>query len=215
MKILGRYLLSASFMAGMFGLGIYSYQQTVANAQPAPPPPGSLARFGSPALGAADAKVEIVEFLDPACEGCRAFFPIVKETLAQYPGQVRLVVRHVAFHRGADYVIRVLEASRKQGKYWEVLETLFAKQSAWAVNHTAQPAAVLASLSGLGLDMQRLQRDMNTPEVSQLMAQDMADAKVLKVVQTPDFYINGKQLQPFGVDEFRQRVREAVGAAYR
>ena len=159
MSFLGRalrHVLSVGVVAASFGLGLYTYQQTLANAQPAAPSPGSLVRFSSPSTGAADAKVEIVEFLDPACEGCRAFYPIVKETLAQYPGKVRLVVRHVSFHKGADYVIRVLEAARKQGKYWETLETLFAKQPMWAVNHTAQPALVLASLSGLGLDIPRL-----------------------------------------------------------
>ena len=175
----------------------------------------NLVRFSSPNTGAADAKVHVVEVLDPACEGCKAFHPIVKALLAEHRGKVRLSVRHVAFHKGADFAVRALEASRKQGKYWEVLDALFASQSNWAVNHTVQPRLVMASLSGVsGLDLQQLQRDMGAPELDKLMEQDMADAKALKVAQTPDFYVNGKHLKPFGIDELRNLVRSEVKAAY-
>ena len=175
---------------------------------------GNLVRFNSPSTGSADAKVHIVEFLDPACEGCKAFYPIVKGLLAEYRGKVRLSVRHVSFHKGADFAVRVLEASRKQGKYWEVLEVLFASQSNWAVNHAVQPRLVMASLNVPGLDLQQLQRDMSAPEIEKLMEQDMADAKALKVAQTPDFYVNGKHLKPFGLEELKNLVRNEVRAAY-
>ena len=72
------------------------------------------------------AKVHIVEFLDPACETCALFFPMVKQWMAEVPGDIRLSVRHVAFHSGADYAVRILEASRKQDKYWQTLEALLA-----------------------------------------------------------------------------------------
>jgi protein-disulfide isomerase len=38
----------------------------------------ALASDHSPTLGDASAKVHIVEFLDPACETCALFFPMVK-----------------------------------------------------------------------------------------------------------------------------------------
>ncbi len=56
---------------------------------------------------------------------------------------------------------------------------------------------------------------MNAPETAKLMQQDMADAKLLKVSQTPDFYVNGKHLQPFGVKELQALVSSEVKAAYR
>ena len=55
---------------------------------------------------------------------------------------------------------------------------------------------------------------MTSPEIAKLMQQDMADAKALKVAQTPDFYVNGKHLNPFGVKEFRALVASEVKAAY-
>lgn len=209
-----RYVFFFGLLAGIAGLGFHSLQNSVATGQPTMQA-AALAARGSPTLGPADAKVQIVEFLDPACEGCRAFYPIVKEIMAQNPGKLRLIVRHVHFHKGADFAVKVLEASRKQGKYWETLDALFTKQSTWAVNHTAQPKQVLAIAASLGLNMEQLERDMNSPEVAQAMAQDMADAKTIKVQQTPDFYINGKRLDPFGAEQLRTRIREEVAAAYR
>ena len=47
----------------------------------------------SPTYGPADAKVRIVEFFDPACETCRAFYPLVKNLVDSQQGRVQLVMR--------------------------------------------------------------------------------------------------------------------------
>ena len=109
----------------------------------------ALASAQAPTLGEASAKVHIVEFLDPACETCAEFFPIAKQYLADNPGKIRLSVRHVAFHDGSEYAVRVLEASRKQDKYWQTLEALLRSQHQWAPNHVAQPDLIVAALAGV------------------------------------------------------------------
>ena len=53
----------------------------------------ALVRAHSPIYGNPAAKVTIVEFFDPSCETCRAFYPIVKGLVNSSFGQVRLVVR--------------------------------------------------------------------------------------------------------------------------
>lgn len=67
----------------------------------------------------------IVEFFDPACEACRAFHPIVKQILTQYPDDVRVVMRYTPFHgEGSELAIKVLEAARLQDVFVPVLEAL-------------------------------------------------------------------------------------------
>ncbi|WP_348946321.1 thioredoxin domain-containing protein [Chitinibacter sp. FCG-7] len=58
-----------------FAVGTYMYtnQQKQEQQQIAQNSGQELNRFGAPSIGAADAKVHIVEFFDPACEACRAF----------------------------------------------------------------------------------------------------------------------------------------------
>ena len=116
---------------------VYKNQKAKESAQAIEVDQPNLVRFHSPTLGNPAAKVHIVEFLDPACEACRAFYPHVKDIMAASPDRVRLSIRHVPFHNGSDYVVKVLEAARKQGKYWQALEALLATQPSWARNHTA------------------------------------------------------------------------------
>lgn len=168
----------------------------------------------SPSLGEASAKVHVVEFLDPACETCAQFFPLVKQVLADNPGKIRLSVRHVAFHNGSDYVVRVLEASRKQDKYWPTLEAVLASQAVWAPNHTAQPDLVLQAIAGVGLNVEQLMADMNTPEVAQRVEQDRNDAIAMKVTATPEYFVNGRPLPSFGDQQLLELVREELQKAY-
>jgi protein-disulfide isomerase len=169
----------------------------------------------TPTLGPANAKVHLVEFLDPACEGCRAFYPVVKQIVAENPGRIRLWVRYVPIHRGADFAVKALEGARAQGRFWEALEILFARQDEWTRNHAVMPKEVLEVLSGVkGLDMERLRRDMSNPEFARIVEQDMADAKAAKIMQTPTFYINGKPLGEYSFDALRTQVRREVAAQY-
>ena len=169
-----------------------------------------LASEHAPTVGDPGAKVHIVEFLDPACGTCAMFYPMVKGWMAEVPGQIRLSIRHVPFHDGVEYVVKVLEASRNQDKYWETLETLLARQREWVSNHVVQPERVLPTLAGLGLDMEQLQADMNSSEVQQRMDKDFQDSKVLKVVATPEYFVNGRQLPSFGQEQLANLVREEL-----
>ena len=171
----------------------------------------ALASKHSPTLGDPGAKVHIVEFLDPACETCALFFPMVKQWMAEVPGQIRLSVRHVAFHSGSDYAVKVLEASRKQDKYWETLEALLASQRQWTQHHTVQPDKIGPAIAGVGLDMEQLKTDMNSVEVLMRMEQDKKDSILLKVSKTPDYFVNGRPLPSFGQQQLADLVREELG----
>ena len=173
-----------------------------------------LASAHSPMLGDAAARVHIVEFIDPACETCAQFFPLVKQLLAENPDRIRLSIRHVAFHDGSDYAVRLLEASRKQDKYLPTLEALLASQAQWAPHHTVQPDLVLQAISGVGLNIEQLLVDMNAPEVAQRMEQDRSDAVALKVTATPEYFVNGRPMPSFGEQQLMSLVSEALQSAY-
>ena len=170
----------------------------------------ALASEGAPMMGAADARVHIVEFLDPACETCALFFPMVKNWMEEVPGQIRLSVRHVAFHEGADYAVKLLEASRRQGKYWETLEALLGSQAQWTQHHKVLPEKIGAAIASVGLDMEQLQADMNSMQVLQRFERDKADAILLKVRQTPGYFVNGRPLPSFGAQQLADLVREEL-----
>lgn len=174
-----------------------------------------LERPHAPTTGNREAKVHIVEFLDPACETCREFYPLVKKILADNPDRIRLSVRLVAFHNGSDFVVKALEASKKQGKFWPVLERVLATQPTWAVQHTVRPDLMWAQLSPLDLNLDQLKADMGSPEVAQNVALDMQDAKTLKVTQTPEYFVNGRPMPEFGYEQLQRLIAQALNDAYR
>ncbi|MDP1902344.1 MAG: thioredoxin domain-containing protein [Rubrivivax sp.] len=173
-----------------------------------------LASTHAPTLGDATAKVHIVEFLDPACETCAVFYPLIKRVLADNPGKLRLSVRHVPLHRGSDQVVAMLEASRKQDKYWQALEALLATQNHWVLNHVVQPGAARQVLASLGLNLEHLAADMQAGEVAQRIAQDRQDALALGVEKTPEYFVNGRQMASFGREQLLKLVQDELQSVY-
>ena len=173
-----------------------------------------LVRAHAPMLGPAEAKVHLVELFDPACGTCREFYPMVNDLMKANRDRIRLSLRYAPFHAGSDNVVRILEAARKQDKFWQTLEAVLASQSYWAPNHKAQVELLWPQLGNLGLDFERLQRDMSAPEIDRVIAQDLADAKALNVTMTPEFFVNGRPLPSFGYDQLKKLVDNAVAKAY-
>ncbi len=174
----------------------------------------ALVRDHSPVLGDPAAKVTITEFMDPACETCRAFDPFIKQMMATYQGKIKLVIRYAPLHEGADYMCAVLEAARRQGKYWETLKFMYDTQPQWTEHHKARPELLWKLLPRIGLDMKKLKKDMNDPAIARLIEQDMADARTLQVTKTPGFFVNGKPLVSFGYDQLQALIEEALRANY-
>ncbi len=202
----------ALLLAGAAGALVYKGARSSSAAAAAQRP--GLASAHAPTLGDALAKVHIVEFLDPACETCAAFYPLIKQIMADNPNRIRLSIRHVPFHQGSEDVVRFLEASRKQGKYWQTLETLLSTQAQWAPHHTAQPGLARQAIAGIGLNLEQLAADMHAPEVTQRIQQDIGDAAALNVTKTPEYFVNGRQMQSFGRQQLQNLVRETLQSVY-
>ena len=204
------FLLIAFVAAALY----YRSEQSKAALQAYQSNKSTFVRDYSPTRGSPGAKVEIVEFFDPACGTCREFSPLVKKLMDAHPDKIRLVARFAPFHDGSEGVVKILAAANKQGKFWETLDAVFAAQSDWALNHRAQPELVWNFIGGVGLDIIRLRQDMNSPEIDNMIRQDLADVKKLNVTATPEFFVNGKPLPSFGYDQLKNLVDEALGSAY-
>lgn len=170
-----------------------------------------LVRMHTPIIGPQSAPVTIVEFFDPACETCRAFYPIVKQIMAQHPDKVRLALRYAPFHHGSDQVVKLIEAARKQGLYTPVLEALLATQPEWADHAAPNIGIAFEAAARAGLDMGRARQDMETPEIQAVLAQDIEDLTALQVSKTPTFFVNGRSLPSFGPEQLARLVAEEVG----
>lgn len=173
----------------------------------------ALVRAHSPVYGSPTAKVTIVEFFDPSCETCRAFYPIVKGLVNASFGQVRLVVRYATLHRGSDTAVKILEAARQQGKYWEAVERALAAQPQWAAHDNPQPEQIWELIADTGIDIAKARSAANSPEIDRLLKQDLADMTALKVDKTPGFFVNGTPLREFGAAQLKSLVDQELAKA--
>lgn len=204
-------LLSIVVIAFLVGMNTFQRRVQNAQAEKVTQQTDRLVRFHSPIFGPTNAPVTIVEFFDPACETCRAFYPMVKNLMKQYPNDVRLVLRYAPFHQGSDQVVKLLEAAKRQDKYVQVLEAILESQPAWADHGkpNIELAFKVAEQQG-GLDMTKAREQMASAEIDLALKQDIQDLTALEVIKTPTFFVNGKSLPSFGLDQLTALVAEEV-----
>ena len=155
----------------------------------------------APVLGNADGDVTVVEFFDYNCPYCRRVKPQI-ETLLEADPNVKLVYREwPILGDGSVFAARAALASREQGKYEEFHWALMGMAG------RAEEATVIRVAEEIGLDVAKLRRDMNAPEIDAHIAASMEMSRALGFNGTPSFVI-GDALVP-GVIEAEQMIQLA------
>ncbi len=163
------------------------------------PPRSPVELRDRPILGSATAGIVVVEVSSFKCTHCRAFHEKILPTLReQYidPGKVQWVVLN-ASDDSADQFSKIFALARcafRQGKYWEMLDSLF------AVAHRAP--SFLEDLIARSPHIDRTELDicLRDRTLRNTIAGDFADYARLKVRGTPTFLIrklsrNGQQTE--------------------
>lgn len=161
----------------------------------------------APIRGDADAPVTIVAFSDFQCPFCSRVNPTLTKLLETYPGKVRIAFKHMPLriHPDAPAAHVAAEAARRQGKFWEMYDKIFANQRELTPEKFKQYAAEL------NLDAAQFEKDSADPAIKAKVDADLKEAEKLGVAGTPAFFINGKYLsgaQPF--ESFKKLVDEAL-----
>lgn len=140
--------------------------------------------------------ITVVEFIDPECEACAYFSPVVDALYKDYYEDIRIVVRYLDNHKNSKYAVKILESARLQNKYKEVLDVIFKTQGKWAKHGNEKPQLLWEDLKSVeGLDVAKLRKDFDTIDVNEMLKLDREDAQTLKVRGTPSFFVNGKKLE--------------------
>ena len=150
-----------------------------------------LVREDSYRQGPPDAKVTLVEFLDPECEACGAMYPVVERIRKEYGDRIRFVIRYFPLHGNSVLAVKAMEAAGRQGKYEAMYSTLFEKQSEWGEQSEPQTQLILGYARSIGLDMEQFQRDLNDTTFEGKANRDKADGIAVGVKGTPTFFVNG------------------------
>ena len=145
---------------------------------------------GRASLGPANAPVTIVEYSDFLCHFCAQANGTVKALLKAHPNDVRLIFKHFATGKIDARAAIYFEAINLQDpkKAWAFMDKAFANQEAVAQKGDA---ALSAMAKELGVDMDRLAKDLNHKDLAERVAADVKEARGFGFNGTPIFLING------------------------
>lgn len=147
----------------------------------------------TPVGGNPQGDVTIVEFFDYRCPYCKQVQPALQALLDQ-DHKLRFVYKEMPV-LGALSVTAALAAlaARLQGKYE------FFHAAMMATKGQITDEVVYQVAGSVGLDIDRLKRDMASPEIHQAVKANLALAKALDINGTPGFII-GEHIVPGAID---------------
>lgn len=156
--------------------------------------------------GPESARVTVVEFFDPECEGCAAFHPLLKQIAAEYPADVKIVARYMLFHGNSFSAALALEGAGKQGKFWDMYNFMLERQPEWS--HQKEPVTTIFEkyAKELGLDLVEFNKAYDDLTFKATLAKDVADGQELGVRGTPTFFVNGKMLMNLSYADLKNAI---------
>ena len=152
----------------------------------------------APILGNPKGDVTLVEFFDYRCPFCRQVEPWVQTLIKQDPG-VRLVQKEFPILGPASvYAARMALAALKQGKHQEFHDALMAKEGNIDESDIHE-GLIFEVAKSVGLDIDRMKVDMNSPDVDAEIRGSIRIARSLGLTGTPAFIV-GTDLVPGATD---------------
>jgi protein-disulfide isomerase len=167
---------------------------------------------GRPVYGPPKAKVRIVAFSDFTCHFCRQAASTVNEVLRDYGKDVCLIFKNFPLeNKGTAMqaaVAFLAVAQQSNEKAWEFYSVLFAERDRLMgegegfINRTAE---------SVGADMKKLQKDVKSKKIADMLAEDIADGQKIGVEGTPFFLVNNLVIRgALPLDLFRAAVDMAL-----
>ena len=150
---------------------------------------------GTEVVGASDADVTIVEFLDYNCPYCRRFAPTLQALLAADHGIAIVYKDWPILGDVSVYAARSALAARWQGKYLAAHDALL--NGARLTRNNQVDLAL--SRAGVDLSALKLDRAKHARDIDALLARNDAEAHALHLRGTPGIVI-GRDLLPGIVD---------------
>ena len=167
--------------------------------------PKVLSDFNAPTLGPDDAKITIVEFYDYNCGFCKRAADWVFEQLDENSDvKVMFVELPVLGERSPSSLIaaRASLAADKQDQFREF-------HSALMKLPRFDEAIVLDTAKKVGLDVERLKKDMASDEINEQIARNLFEADKAGINGTPGFFIGEQFVAGFAPEPLQAALEAA------
>jgi protein-disulfide isomerase len=154
-------------------------------------------------VGNPNGDVTMVEFFDYHCAYCKKVRDEIVKLLNE-DGKIRLVMKEFPIlSPESEMAARAAIAANEQGKYWPFHLALLGSDD------ISEPA-VLAIAKQVGLDVERLKKDMVDPKVQRRLERNMKLADAMQVKATPTFIIGSEPASgAYPVDKLKEMIAAA------
>ena len=141
-----------------------------------------------PVFGAASAAVVIVEFSDFQCPFCQQFSETLKGLKTVYGEDIRLVFKDYPLpnHMQAFKAAEAGHCANEQGNFWELHDTMFARQLELQIEDLKRYAREL------GLDQAAFDGCLDSGRFAETVLSDLTNGEQYGVSSTPTAFINGR-----------------------
>ena len=150
-------------------------------------------------IGDEAAPITIVEYSDFQCPACKATTPLIKQVLASYPDDVRLVYRHLplnSIHPYAQLAAYASEAAADEDLFSEYHDKLFEQQTVWSELASASEVedVFVTYADELGIDTTQFREKIGSEDIKERVLQDVADSNKLDISSTPTLFVNNRRV---------------------
>ncbi|HJN43909.1 MAG: thioredoxin domain-containing protein [Vicinamibacterales bacterium] len=172
-------------------------------------PPRTVIEVGAddPVFGPATASVEIIEFSDFQCPFCQQLTGTIEQLKTAYGSDIRLVFKDYPLpsHAQAFKAAEAGNCANAQGKFWELHDTMFSRQSELGVDDLKRHAGEL------GMDQAAFDTCLDSGRFTEQVNADLMAGQQYGVSSTPTVFINGRAVMgaaPYAL--FDEIIREEL-----
>jgi protein-disulfide isomerase len=162
--------------------------------------------IGDHTYGNPNAKVVIVEYGDFQCPGCGNLHPAVKTASEKYKDDALFIFRNfplTQIHPNAKAAAAAAEAAGLSGKYWEMHNLLYERQSDWSSASTDTRTSIFAQYAKeLGINQETFTKTLTEKNdaINKKINFDRALGVQAKVEATPTLFVNGRKVEQKEID---------------
>lgn len=156
--------------------------------------------------------VEVVEFVDFACDVCGTVYTTMEDIRQRYAGQITFAIRYfpIASNVSSDAAALAAEAAAQQGQLDAMYTMLFDTRAQWAATPTSEAARFRGFAEQLGLDMAAYDAAVASQATADRIEFDVQAGQALGVASIPSIVIDGQWLSLRSVADIEAGIVAAL-----
>lgn len=177
--------------------------------------------FGDYDKGDPAAPVQIVEFADFECPGCRRLYAGLHELLERHSGGYHLIFRNYPldnecnpnikqeFHKNACLAAFFTRCAGEQGRFWEAFDLVFTDPiiSGDSASAVVREFFLTKGAESLSLDKVALEECLSSNRYMEKIQSDIKAGDDIGLEATPSVWINGKRVPYPSVDAIEKIIQ--------